>query len=75
MAIAALTSPDRTRTDAAIALKLFAIQFLFPDLAVRLVVAVALAIFAIDILLANHRGVRRMLAALRSNHLPPTPPD
>jgi cation:H+ antiporter len=74
MAIAALTSLARTRIDAGIVLTLFAIQLLFPAPGVRLAVAVVLALFATDILVANHRGVRRMLAALRSRPPRPTPP-
>ena len=75
MAIAALTSFDRTRTDAGIVLTLFAIQFLFPAVEVRLVVAVVLAILAISTLIANHRRVHSMPAARRSGELPPTPPE
>jgi cation:H+ antiporter len=74
MAIAALASLEPQRIDSGIVLTLFAIQFAFPSTGVRLVVAVVLAMFALDILVANHRSVRPMFAALRSRHPPPHPP-
>jgi hypothetical protein len=74
MAIAALASLEPQRIDSGIVLALFAIQFAFPSTGVRLVVAVVLAMFALDILVANHRSVRPMFAALRSRHPPPHPP-
>jgi cation:H+ antiporter len=74
MAIAALASLEPQRIDSGIVLTLFAIQFAFPATGVRIVVAVVLAMFALDILVANHRSVRPMFAALRSRHPPPHPP-
>jgi hypothetical protein len=55
-------------------LTLFGIQFAFPAPGVRIAVAVVLATFALDILVANHRSVWRVFAALRSRHPPPDPP-
>jgi cation:H+ antiporter len=50
MAVAALASLRPKRIDSAIVLTLFAIQFAFPSTGVRVVVAVVLAMFALDIL-------------------------
>jgi cation:H+ antiporter len=74
MAVAALASLVPKRIDSGIVLTLWAIQFAFPATGVRVVVAVILAMFALDILVANHRAVRPMFAALRSRHPPPLPP-
>jgi cation:H+ antiporter len=74
MAVAALASLVPKRIDSGIVLTLWAIQFAFPATGVRVVVAVILAMFALDILVANHRAVRPMFAALRSRHPPPVPP-
>jgi cation:H+ antiporter len=74
MAVAALASLAPKRIDSGIVLTLWAIQFAFPATGVRLVAAVVLAMFALDILVANHREVRPMFAALRSRHPPPHSP-
>jgi len=74
MAVAALASLTPKRIDSGIVLTLWAIQFAFPATGVRVVVAVILAMFALDILAANHRSVRPMFASLRSRHPPPAPP-
>jgi cation:H+ antiporter len=74
MAVAALASLAPKRIDSGIVLTLWAIQFAFPATGVRLVVAVVLAMFALDILVANHRAVRPMFASLRSRHPPPDSP-
>jgi cation:H+ antiporter len=74
MAVAALATLTPKRIDSGIVLTLWAIQFAFPTTGVRVVVAVIFAMFALDILVANHRGVRPMFAALRSRHPPPVPP-
>jgi cation:H+ antiporter len=70
MAIAALASLAPRRIDSGIVLTLFAVQFAFPSTAVRLVVAVVLAMFALDIMVANHRAVRPLFASLLSRHPP-----
>jgi cation:H+ antiporter len=74
MAVAALSSLVPKRIDSGIVLTLFAIQFAFPATGVRVVIAVIFAMFALDILVANHRSVRPMFASLRSRHPPPLPP-
>jgi cation:H+ antiporter len=74
MAVAALSSLAPKRIDSGIVLTLWAIQFAFPATGVRLVAAVVLAMFALDILVANHRAVRPMFASLRSRHPPPDSP-
>src|SRR3954453_1126051 len=71
MAIAALSTLAPKRIAFGIVLTLFAIQFAFPSTGVRLVIAVVFAMFALDILIANHRAVRPMFASLRSRHPPP----
>lgn len=71
MAIAALSTLAPKRIDSGIVLTLFAIQFAFPTTGVRLVIAVVFALFAVDIMVANHRAVRPMFASLRSRHPPP----
>lgn len=71
MAIAALSSLAPKRIDSGIVLTLFAIQFAFPSTGVRLVIAVVFAMFALDIMVANHRAVRPMFASLLSRHPPP----
>jgi cation:H+ antiporter len=70
MAVAALASLRPKRIDSAIVLTLFAIQFAFPSTGVRVVVAVVLAMFALDILVANRRSVRPLFASLRSRQRP-----
>jgi cation:H+ antiporter len=74
MAVAGLSTLTPKRIDSGIVLTLFAIQFAFPSTGVRIVVAVIFAMFALDILIANHRAVRPMFAALRSRDPPPLPP-
>jgi cation:H+ antiporter len=74
MAVAALATLTPKRIDSGIVLTLWAIQFAFPATGVRVIVAVVFAMFALDILVANHRSVRPMFAALRSRHPPPVPP-
>lgn len=74
MAVAALAPLRPERIDSWIVLTLFGIQFAFPAPGVRIAVAVVLATFALDILVANHRSVWRVFAALRSRHPPPDPP-
>jgi cation:H+ antiporter len=71
MAIAALSSLAPKRIDSGIVLTLYAIQFAFPTTGVRLVIAVVFAMFALDIMVANHRAVRPMFASLLSRHPPP----
>jgi Na+/alanine symporter len=71
MAIAALSTLAPKRIDSGIVLTLFAIQFAFPTTGVRLVIAVVFALFAVDIMVANHRAVRPMFASLLSRHPPP----
>jgi cation:H+ antiporter len=73
MAIAALSSLAPKRIDFGIVLTLFAIQFAFPAIGVRIVVAVMFALFALDVMVANHRAVPPLFAALRSRHPPPVP--
>ena len=75
MAVGALASLTPKRIDSGIVLMIFAIQFAFPSTGVRVVGAVVLAMFALDILVANHRSVRPMFAALRSRHPPPVTPQ
>ncbi len=74
MAVAGLATLTPKRIDSGIVLALFAIQFAFPSTGVRVVVAVIFAMFALDILIGNHRAVRPMFAALRSRGPPPVPP-
>jgi cation:H+ antiporter len=71
MAVAALASLVPKRIDSGIVLTLYAIQFAFPTTGVRLVIAVVFAMFALDIMVANHRAVRPMFASLLSRHPPP----
>jgi cation:H+ antiporter len=70
MAVAALVSLRPKRIDSAIVLTLFVIQFAFPSTGVRVLAAVVLAMFALDILVANRRSVRPMFATLRSRRPP-----
>jgi cation:H+ antiporter len=74
MAVASLAPLRPERIDSWIVLTLFGIQFAFPTPGVRIAVAVVLATFALDILVANHRSVRRVFAALLSRHPPPDSP-
>jgi cation:H+ antiporter len=73
MAIAALVSLAPKQIDSGIVLTLFAIQFAFPATGVRFVVAAVFVLFALDILVANHRAVPPMFRSLRSRHPPPSP--
>jgi cation:H+ antiporter len=70
MAVAALCSLAPRRFDSWIILTLYAIQFAFPATEVRIAVAVVLALFTLDILVANRRAVWPMFAALRSHRRP-----
>ncbi len=68
MVVAALSSLRPQRFDSWIVVTLYAIEFAFPALSVRLIAAAVLAMFSLDILVANRRSVRPMLAALGSRH-------
>jgi cation:H+ antiporter len=74
MAVAALSTLKPARIDAWIVLTLFGVQFAFPVDAVRIAVTVVMAMFALDIFIANHRAVRPLFAALRRRPPPPAPP-
>jgi cation:H+ antiporter len=75
MAVAALSSLKPLRIDSWIVVTVWVIQFAFPAPAVRIAAAVVLAMFTVDIMIANRRSLRPMFAALRSRRPPPDPPD
>jgi cation:H+ antiporter len=62
-AVAALASRRPERVDASLMLGLFAVEFSFPTPFVRVVIAVILLVFAIDLLCAHHRDVHALLRA------------
>jgi len=64
MAVAALASLEPDRTDGWIMAAAFGIQTLFPNWPVRLFAALALLVFALDVLLSRRRSLRPIAAAL-----------
>src|SRR6266545_2222450 len=64
MAVAALASLEPERIDGWIVAAAFGIQTLFPSWPVRLFVALALLVFAVDVLLSQRRFLPPIVAAL-----------
>jgi cation:H+ antiporter len=64
-AVAALLRLRVSRGDAGIMLVLFTVQFLLPTVLTRLALGVVFGTLAIDILIADRRGLRPVAAALR----------
>jgi len=64
MAVAALASLEPGRTDGWIMVAVFGIQTIFPSWPVRLFAAMALLVFAVDVLLSRRRSLRPIVAAL-----------
>jgi cation:H+ antiporter len=75
LTVAALSSLKPLRIDSWIVVTVWVIQFAFPAPAVRIAATLVLAMFTVDILIANRRALRPMFAALRSRRPPPEPPD
>jgi cation:H+ antiporter len=65
-AVAALVTLRLSRGDAAIMLVLFSIQFVLPAVLTRVVLALAFAVLAVDVLAAERRHVPRLVGALLS---------
>jgi cation:H+ antiporter len=74
LAVAALSSLRPLRIDAWIVLTVYVIQFAFPAPELRIAAAIVLAMFALDVMVANRRALPPMFAALRSRRPPPEPP-
>jgi cation:H+ antiporter len=64
--VAALATLAPARVDGWIVLALFGVQFVFPNLGMRLVLTIAMGVLAIDLLLLHRRAVWRLPATLWS---------
>ena len=65
-AVAALVTLRLSKGDASIMLMLFALQFLMPNVFSRGVLAIVFTALAIDIFLAEKRGLPALVSALRA---------